>query len=116
MSINPSPGAGSAAAPAGPVDRMRLRLRLLKMAAPLFIAQIALMMQGITALDLRDFVRAVPCVLTIVLMPLTFSISEGLAIGFVSYCGVMLLAGRAREVSTAAWVLGALFLAHLLAR
>ena len=47
MSINPSPGAGSAAAPAGPVDRMRLRLRLLKMAAPLFIAQIALMMQGI---------------------------------------------------------------------
>ena len=41
---------------------------------------------------------------------------EGLAIGFVFYCALMLLAGRAREVSAMAWALGALFLAHLLTR
>jgi AGZA family xanthine/uracil permease-like MFS transporter len=84
--------------------------------APALIIVGILMTQGITTLDLRDFVRAVPCVLTIVLMPFTFSISEGLALGFVSYCGIMLLAGRARQVSIAAWVLGALFLVHLLTR
>ena len=74
------------------------------------------MMQGISQLDFRDFVKTVPSILTIVMMPLTFSISEGLAIGFVFYCALMLLAGRAREISAMAWILGALFLAHLLTR
>lgn len=54
--------------------------------------------------------------LTIVLMPLTFSISEGLAIGFVIYAALMLGAGRARELSVTAWLLGALFLLHLIFR
>ncbi len=84
--------------------------------APALVIVGILMTQGITALDLRDFVRAVPCVLTIVLMPLTFSISEGLALGFISYCGVMLLAGRSRQVPLAAWILGGLFLLHVLTR
>jgi len=67
-------------------------------------------------LDLRDFVRAVPSILTIVLMPLTFSISEGLALGFVVYCGLMLFAGRRREVSLTGWILGIIFTLHLLTR
>lgn len=75
-----------------------------------------LMMQDVTRLDLSDFVKAVPCILTIVMMPLTFSISEGIAIGFVFYCVLMLLCGRAREVSGTAWALGVLFLAHLVTR
>jgi AGZA family xanthine/uracil permease-like MFS transporter len=74
------------------------------------------MMQNISTLDLRDFVKAVACVLTIVLMPLTFSISEGLAIGFVIYAALMLGTGRAREVSLTTWVLAALFLLHLVFR
>jgi len=84
--------------------------------APALVIVGVLMMQGVSRLDLSDFVTAVPCVLTIILMPLTFSISEGLSLGFVSYCGVRLLAGRAREVSPAAWLLGGLFLLHLLTR
>jgi AGZA family xanthine/uracil permease-like MFS transporter len=75
-----------------------------------------LMMQGIRELELHDFVKVVPSILTIILMPLTFSISEGLAIGFVFYCALMLFCGRRREVSPMAWVLGVLFLAHLLTR
>jgi AGZA family xanthine/uracil permease-like MFS transporter len=75
-----------------------------------------LMMQSISEIDLRDFAIAVPAVLTIVLMPLTFSISEGLALGFVIYAVFMLGAGRTRQVSGMAWILAALFLAHLVLR
>ena len=84
--------------------------------APALVIVGLLMMQGLSQLDLRDFVKAVPCILTIVMMPLTFSISEGIAIGFVFYCVLMLLCGRRREVSGTAWALGALFLAHLVTR
>jgi adenine/guanine/hypoxanthine permease len=84
--------------------------------APALVIVGLLMMQGLVKLDLRDFVKAVPCILTIVIMPLTFSISEGIAVGFVFYCVLMLLCGRAREVSGMAWVLGTLFLAHLVTR
>ena len=93
-----------------------LRIVPVEATAPALVIVGLLMMQGVSQLDLRDFVKAVPCILTIVMMPLTFSISEGLSIGFVFYCALMLLGGRAREVSATAWALGALFLAHLLTR
>ena len=81
--------------------------------APALVIVGILMMQSTAELDLRDFGKAVPCVLTMVLMPLTFSISEGLAIGFVAYAALMLVAGKAKQVSWIAWLLAALFLAHL---
>jgi AGZA family xanthine/uracil permease-like MFS transporter len=84
--------------------------------APALVIVGILMMQNISTLDLRDFVHAVPCVLIIVLMPLTFSISEGLAIGFVVYATLMLGSGRARELSLTAWFQAAIFLLHLIVR
>lgn len=82
--------------------------------APALVIVGILMMQNATELDLRDFAKAVPCVLIVILMPLTFSISEGLAIGFVAYAAFQLGAGRARSLSLTAWLLAALFLLHLL--
>jgi AGZA family xanthine/uracil permease-like MFS transporter len=93
-----------------------LRIIPMEATAPALVIVGLLMMQGLAQLDLRDFVMAVPCILTIVMMPLAFSISEGIAVGFVFYCILMLLCGRAREVTWMAWVLGVLFLAHLVAR
>jgi AGZA family xanthine/uracil permease-like MFS transporter len=84
--------------------------------APALVVVGILMMQNISQLDLGDFVYAVPCLLTVVLMPLTFSISEGLAIGFVAYTGLMLGTGRVRELSLTAWLLAVIFLLHLLFR
>ena len=84
--------------------------------APALVIVGVLMMQSAVELDLRDFAKAVPCVLTIALMPLTFSISEGLAIGFVIYAAFQLGAGRARQVSMTAWLLAAVFLLHLVFR
>ncbi|MBI3191409.1 MAG: hypothetical protein HYZ36_02005 [Pedosphaera parvula] len=57
-----------------------------------------------------------PAVLILLLMPLTFSISEGLAIGFLVYVLFMIGTGRSREVSPVGHVLGVLFLLHILFR
>lgn len=84
--------------------------------APALVVVGILMMQNIGELDLHDFVKATACVLTIVLMPLTFSISEGLAIGFVVYAALMVGTGRARELSLTSWILAGLFLLHLIFR
>jgi adenine/guanine/hypoxanthine permease len=80
--------------------------------APALVIVGIFMMQGLSRLDLQDFAKAVPAVLIVVLMPLTFSISEGLAIGFLVYVVLMVGIGRAKEVSWVGYVLGALFLLH----
>ena len=74
------------------------------------------MTQSVAELDLKDFAKAVPAVVTMLAMPLTFSIAEGIAIGFVVHVFFMLGIGRAREVKPLAWVLGLLFLAHLVTK
>lgn len=84
--------------------------------APALIIVGVLMMQSITQLDMRDFVKAVSAVLIIILMPLTYSISEGLAIGFVVYAVLILGTGRWRELSVTTAILAVLFLAHLVLR
>jgi AGZA family xanthine/uracil permease-like MFS transporter len=43
-------------------------------------------------------------------MPLTYSIAEGIALGFISYAAIKLLSGRGREVSISVWVLSAVFI------
>jgi AGZA family xanthine/uracil permease-like MFS transporter len=82
--------------------------------APALIIVGIFMMQSAAELDLRDFAKAVPAVVTMLVMPLAFSIAEGIAVGFVVYVAFMAGCGRHREVSPLAYVLGALFLAHLI--
>jgi AGZA family xanthine/uracil permease-like MFS transporter len=82
--------------------------------APALVIVGVFMMQSIAELDLRDFAKAVPAVVTMLVMPLAFSIAEGIAVGFVVYVAFMAGCGRHREVSPLAYVLGVLFLAHLI--
>jgi len=84
--------------------------------APALVIVGIFMMQSTAKLDLGDFAKAVPAVLTMVLMPLSFSISEGLAIGFVTYAALMVGIGRGREVTVIGYLLAALFLLHMLWR
>jgi AGZA family xanthine/uracil permease-like MFS transporter len=84
--------------------------------APALVMVGIFMMQGVTRLDLNDFGKAVPAVLTIILMPLTFSISEGLAIGFLIYVCLHVGVGRWRAVTPVGYGLGVLFLMHILFR
>ncbi|MCM8779231.1 MAG: NCS2 family permease [Candidatus Omnitrophica bacterium] len=78
--------------------------------APALIIVGALMFLSITKIDWRDYAEAVPAFLVIIIMPLTFSIANGLAIGFVSYTVIKLLSGRGREVSLLVYLLSIFFI------
>lgn len=77
--------------------------------APALIIVGSLMLRAATSIDWQDATEAVPAFLTLIGMPLTFSIANGLALGFISYPLVKLLAGRGREVGVLAYTLATLF-------
>jgi AGZA family xanthine/uracil permease-like MFS transporter len=69
----------------------------------------ALMTQSIARVDWGDFTEAAPAFITMLTMPLTFSIATGLSLGLICYTLVKLAAGKGREVDVLVWVLTALF-------
>lgn len=78
--------------------------------APALIVVGCLMIKSILEIRWEDFSEALPAFLTILVMPLTFSIADGLAIGFISYPLIKLLAGRGREVHGLVYALALLFI------
>lgn len=83
--------------------------------APALVVVGCLMMQSVRRIEWGDFSEAVPAFLTMLAMPLTFSISKGLAVGLVSYPLIKLLSGRGREVSWLSYLLAGLLLAFITA-
>ncbi|MGV4964104.1 NCS2 family permease [Priestia aryabhattai] len=81
--------------------------------APILIMVGALMLTEIKNIPLDEITDAVPAFCTIILMPLTFSIGEGLALGFLSYTFVKLLAGRAKEIHWIMYIISAAFIINL---
>lgn len=77
--------------------------------APALIVVGVLMAQTVVRIDWSDLTEAAPAFLTLALMPATFSISHGLAAGFVSYAGMKLAAGRAREAHWLVYAIALLF-------
>ena len=53
-----------------------------------------------------------PVFLTIIVMPLTYSIANGIGVGFISWVLIRSLAGRGREISPLLWVVAAGFLLY----
>ena len=80
--------------------------------APALVIIGVLMFQSVAELNLRDFSKAVPAAVAIMVMPLTFSISEGIALGLIADLGIRLGTGRAREIKPLEYVLGVLFALH----
>jgi len=78
--------------------------------APALVVVGALMMRSVRTIAWDDMTEAVPAFLTMIGMPLTFSVANGLALGFISFPLVKLLAGRGREVSWLTYLLAAIFL------
>ncbi|MDJ0345198.1 NCS2 family permease [Streptomyces sp. H10-C2] len=64
---------------------------------------------SIRDIDWNDFTIAVPAFLTMVMMPFTYSITNGIGIGFLSFCLLRLAAGRGREVPPALYAVAAVF-------
>ncbi|QSI76450.1 MULTISPECIES: NCS2 family permease [Niveibacterium] len=77
--------------------------------APALIYVAILMTRGLAEIDWEDLTEAAPAVVCAVTMPFTFSIAHGIAFGFVAYAGIKLLAGRAKEVPMAVWVIAVVF-------
>jgi AGZA family xanthine/uracil permease-like MFS transporter len=77
--------------------------------APALIIVGALMIGAVTSIKWEDMTEAIPAFLTMLAMPLTFSIANGLALGFIFYPLLKVLTGRRREVSPLVYVLAVLF-------
>ncbi|WP_261817468.1 NCS2 family permease [Vibrio gallicus] len=69
-----------------------------------------LMLSGLVNINWGDITEAAPVVVTCLLMPLTFSIAEGISLGFISYAAIKLLSGKGREVSLSVWIMSAVFI------
>ena len=81
--------------------------------APALVVVGCLMMASVRKIDWADWTEAVPAFLTVVLMPLTFSISTGLFAGLVAYPLLKLVTGRGRQVHPLLYVLVIVFLAAM---
>jgi AGZA family xanthine/uracil permease-like MFS transporter len=80
--------------------------------APALIVVGSLMLSSVGEIGWNDPAAAVPAFLTLITIPLTFSIANGLAFGIVSHVLLRLLSGRGREVPWAAYVIAAMLLAR----
>jgi AGZA family xanthine/uracil permease-like MFS transporter len=81
-------------------------------ATPALIIVGCLLMMQVRDLDLTDFGLVLPAFLTIVLMPFTYSITNGIGAGFVSYVVLQVARGRARTIHPLLWVVAALFVIY----
>jgi AGZA family xanthine/uracil permease-like MFS transporter len=70
-----------------------------------------LMLGGMETLEWSDSTEVLPALVTIILIPLTFSIANGIAMGFITYVAVKLCTGKRTEITVGAWFLAAIFLA-----
>lgn len=82
--------------------------------APALIIVGIFMASSLNEIKFSDFYEAFPAFLTAILMPLTFSISLGLAIGFIAYTLLMVLSGRAKEVHWVMYVLAITFILYFI--
>jgi AGZA family xanthine/uracil permease-like MFS transporter len=77
--------------------------------APALVVVGIFMMQSATEIDLADFATAAPAVLTLLAIPLTFSIAEGIGLGLLAAAVLALATGQARRLSPVAYAIALVF-------
>ena len=80
--------------------------------APALVVVGILMAQQLGGVDWNDFVFTTAGFVTIITMILTYSISDGIAFGFITYAAAMVATGKAKDVSAIIWVLDLVFIAY----
>ena len=78
--------------------------------APALIFVGFLMLSAVVDIDFNDLTEAVPAYLTILAMPLMYSIAEGISIGIISYVVINLLCGKHKKNTVLMYVLAVLFI------
>jgi AGZA family xanthine/uracil permease-like MFS transporter len=80
--------------------------------APALLFVACLMVRSLGEIEWDDPTDYAPALVTVIAVPLTFSIANGIALGFIAYAGAKLLAGRAREIGWPMAILAVLFILH----
>ena len=78
--------------------------------APAVLFVSCIMSRGIAEVDWEDVTDSAPAVITAITMPLTFSISTGIGLGFIAYAAIKVLSGRYREATPAVIFLAGIFM------
>jgi AGZA family xanthine/uracil permease-like MFS transporter len=81
-------------------------------ATPALVIVGFLMMTQIRHIDFTDYTIGIPAFLTLAIMPFTYSITNGIGAGFVSYVLIKIFTGKAREVKPLMWVVAAAFVIY----
>jgi AGZA family xanthine/uracil permease-like MFS transporter len=81
--------------------------------APALIFVGVLMMKSLKKVDWDDVTEAIPAFITLLMMPLTYSIANGIALGIVTYPIVKLLSKKGKQVHWFTWILAILFVLYL---
>ena len=78
--------------------------------APALIIVGVMMMPSIKSIHWEDYCKSIPAFLTIILMPVAYSISDGILIGVIAYALTHAISGRFKEISVPMWILAVLFI------
>ncbi|MEO4052879.1 NCS2 family permease [Solibacillus sp. CAU 1738] len=81
--------------------------------SPILILIGLLMLQNIVHISMDDLTESFPALLIIVLIPLTYSIADGMAIGFIIYTLIKLLMGKGKELHPALYIIAILFMSNI---
>jgi AGZA family xanthine/uracil permease-like MFS transporter len=84
--------------------------------APALIIVGVFMFKNLIDIDLHNIEIAIPAFLTIILMPLTYSISTGITFGFISYAIIQVIAGKAKDIKPTMWAIILLSVIELFSR
>ena len=77
--------------------------------APALVIVGVMMMPSVKTIHWEDYSKAIPAFLTIIMMPLAYSISDGILIGVIAYVLTHLISGQWKKISVTMWVLAVLF-------
>ena len=78
--------------------------------APALVVVGVMMMTPIVKIDWEDFSESIPAFITVLLMPVAYSISDGILIGVISYVLLNACAGKFKKISVTMWILAVLFI------
>jgi AGZA family xanthine/uracil permease-like MFS transporter len=82
--------------------------------APALVMVGAMMIRNVTKIDWNDATESVPAFLTMIGIPLSYSIADGLALGFISFPVIKLLSGRGREIGWLTYLLAVVLVLYFI--
>ena len=82
--------------------------------APALVIVGAMMIKNVVKIDWSDASESLPAFLIVIGIPMTYSIADGIALGFIAYPIIKILSGRAREAGWLSTLLGAVLLAYFI--